>query len=386
VVGLATGSVVLSLTLLTAVLAPTVVFALGSALALFVCIPAFAALQRSRFDAFLGERIPPPPPPAPGTWSRQLRFAARSDSTWRQFTYHLWALSVGAAGAMLVALTWSGGLLLATAPLHGWLLADDPAGPLRLAARTLAGVLLLLAAPWLARGIAAVDVLAARALLGLNRHAELTTRVASVERSRVELIEAADAERRRIERDLHDGMQQRLVALAMNLGLARTLFPDAPEPIRGTIAKSHDDAKQALSELRDVIRGFHPAILDDRGLDAALSGIVARSPVPARLRVDLPRRQPVAIEAVAYFVVSEALANVAKHASASRAEVTICLSEKGDRLRVVITDDGCGGARPERGTGLRGLAQRVTSVDGTLDIDSPDGGPTTIRVELPCGS
>ncbi|MDQ7903613.1 sensor domain-containing protein [Phytohabitans sp. ZYX-F-186] len=386
VVGLVTGGVVLALALATALLAVTVVFALGTGLALFACVHAFAALQRSRFEAFLGEEIPAPPPHPYGGWARRLAGEARSETLWRQFGYHVFALVVGGAGAGVVALAWAGGLLLLTAPLHSWLLADDPAGPVPLVLATAAGVGLLFAAPWLARGVAAVDLLAARALLGPSPRAELAQRVALLSRSRAELVEAADAERRRIERDLHDGMQQRLVSLAMNLGLARASFPDAPDPLRDALARSHDDAKLALSELRDVVRGLYPAVLDNLGLDAALSGVAARSPVPARLRVDLPRRPPVAIEAVAYFVVSEALANVAKHSGATSVEVAVHLLESGDRLRVVIADDGRGGARPERGTGLRGLAQRVSSVDGTLDIDSPDGGPTTITVELPCAS
>ncbi|GAA4707731.1 sensor histidine kinase [Phytohabitans rumicis] len=386
VVGVVTGGVVFALALATAVLAVTVVFALGTVFALYACVYAFAALQRSRFEVFLGERIPAPATHPYDGWSQRLVGEARSEALWRHLAYHIFALVVGGAGAIVVALTWAGGLLLATAPLHGWLLADDPAGPLALAGATVAGLVLVFAAPWLARGFAAVDLLAGRALLGPSSRAELALRVASLARSRADLVAAADAERRRIERDLHDGMQQRLVSLAMNLGLARASFPDAPDPLREAIARSHDDAKLALSELRDVVRGLYPAVLDNLGLDAALSGVVARSPVPARLRVDLPERPPVAIEAVAYFVVSEALANVAKHSFASRVEVTVQLTEGGDKLRVVVADDGRGGARPERGTGLRGLAQRVASVDGTLDIDSPDGGPTTIVVELPCGS
>ncbi|HWH00886.1 MAG TPA: histidine kinase [Pilimelia sp.] len=310
--------------------------------------------------------------------------------TWRQFAYHLFAMPANAAAAAVLAFTWSAGLLLTLAPLHTGLPAGEPGSPARPIPAVLTlvavGVALLAVAPWLAAGLTAVDLRVARALLGPSRRAELTRRVATLARSRADLVEAADAERRRIERDLHDGMQQRLVALAMNLGLARASFPDAPDPVRDALARSHDDAKQALAELRAVVRGLYPAVLDDRGLDAALSGIVARSPVPARLAVDLHRRPPAQVEAVAYFVVAESLANVAKHARASRVDVRVALPAGGDRLRVSVTDDGRGGARPERGTGLRGLAQRVASVDGSLRVDSPDGGPTTILVELPCGS
>lgn len=391
VVGVLAGAVVLALALLTIGLSVTFVLALGPLLAMLGCVHGFAALQRSRFEAFLGERIPSPARRQYPGWTRRLVAETRSETTWREFTYHLFALVVGGAGAALTALVWSGGFLLATAPVHGWLVSDADPSPLRLVLSALAGIALLLAAPWLARGLAAADLLAARALLGPDTRMELAERVATVERSRADLVAAADAERRRIERDLHDGMQQRLVALAMNLGMARASYPDLPEPARDALARSHDDAKQALTELRHVVRGLYPAVLDDRGLDAALSGIVARSPVPARLRVDLPRRPPVAVEAVAYFVVAEALANVAKHAFATQVEVTVHLMEGGDsgdgtRLRVVIADDGVGGADPAGGTGLRGLAQRVASVDGTLEVDSPPEGPTTIIVELPCAS
>ena len=201
---------------------------------------------------------------------------------------------------------------------------------------------------------------------------------------------AADAERRRIERDLHDGAQQRLVSLAMNLGMARERFAGAPEPVRRAIADAHDEAVLALSELREFIRGLHPAVLNDRGLDAALSGLAARAPLPVRLRVDVQRPASPSVEAVAYFIVSEALTNVAKHAQAARAEVTV--TRDGDVLRVTVTDDGSGGAVPAEGddagagTGLRGLTQRAAAVDGTLTIDSPPGGPTVITAELPCES
>ena len=237
--------------------------------------------------------------------------------------------------------------------------------------------------------MARADERLARALLGPSRGEALALRVESLARSRADLVAAADAERRRIERDLHDGAQQRLVSLAMNLGMARERFAAEPEPVRQAIAGAHDEALLALSELREFIRGLHPAVLTDRGLAAALSGLAARAPLPVRLRVDLPRPASPGVEAVAYFTVSEALANVAKHARATRAEVTV--TRAGDLLRIAVTDDGCGGATPLMpgsgdGTGLRGLAQRAAAVDGTLSIDSPPGGPTVITAELPCES
>jgi signal transduction histidine kinase len=195
------------------------------------------------------------------------------------------------------------------------------------------------------------------------------------------VVDAADAERRRLERDLHDGAQQRLVSLAMNLGMARNQAGSAEEAHQA-IADAHEEAKAALAELRDLIRGLHPAVLEDRGLDAALSGVIARMPIPVRLTVDMTRRPAPVIEAVAYFVVSEGLTNIAKHAQASQAEVIV--QRAGDRLHVIITDDGVGGADPARGTGLDGLRKRAESVDGTFDISSPPGGPTLLTVDLPC--
>ena len=175
----------------------------------------------------------------------------------------------------------------------------------------------------------------------------------------------------------------------MNLGMARERFESEPEPVRQAIAAAHDEAVLALTELREFIRGLHPAVLSDRGLDAALSGLAARAPLPVRLRVDVPKPASPGVEAVAYFIVSEAITNVVKHAQATRAEVTV--TRTGDRLRITVTDDGRGGAAPVMpaagdGTGLRGLAQRAAAVDGTLSIDSPPGGPTVITAELPCES
>ena len=199
--------------------------------------------------------------------------------------------------------------------------------------------------------------------------------------TRTGAVDAADAERRRLERDLHDGTQQRLVALAMNLGLARIQARTA-EQAQEALAEAHEDAKAALAELRNLVRGLHPAVLEDRGLDAALSGVAARMAIPVRLTVDLPRRPSATIEAVAYFVVSESLTNITKHAQASQAEVVV--QRAGDRLHIIVSDDGAGGADPARGTGLAGLAMRAASVDGTFEIASPPGGPTLITVDLPC--
>jgi signal transduction histidine kinase len=345
------------------------------------CVRACSALQRLRFRAVLGVELPVPPPRARGGWPLRPLRPWGASATWRQLAYHLLALVIGGAGGALVAVCWLALPIAAGFAVDLW--ADGGRGAAALGSVVL-GVAVTLAAPWVARGVAGVDEVAARALLGPGRADELTQRVQSLARSRAEIVAATDAERRRIERDLHDGTQQRLVSLAMHLGMARTSLTDADEPAREAIAKAHDEAVAALAELREFVRGLHPAVLNDRGLDAALPGIVARAPLPVRLRVDMSSRCSPSIEAVAYFVVSEALTNVAKHARASRCEVTV--ERRGDRLLVVVSDDGQGGAAPAGGSGLDGLAQRAAAVDGTLTIDSPPGGPTRITVELPCES
>ncbi|MEV0390064.1 histidine kinase [Nonomuraea sp. NPDC050643] len=340
-------------------------------------VPWFTRVQRSRFDAFLGAHIPPVR--SPSEW--------RSRATWRQIGYHLLSPFVSLAGAFLMAGVWGGavvGLLaflppkLQQPPLE---FVFDLRDKRVMVVFMAIGLTLLLLAPVLARGMAALDLLVARTLLGPSR-SELGQRIETLTESRAGVIDAADAERRRIERDLHDGAQQRLVSLAMNLGLARATLTDLPEPAREAIERAHEEAKQALKELRDFVRGLHPAVLNDQGLDAALSGVAARAPFPVRLRVDIERRTTPTIEAVAFFTVSEALTNIAKHAAATKAEVNV--RREHDRLHVLVYDDGCGGARMDGGSGLRGLAQRIHSVDGSLRLSSPLGGPTTIEVDLPC--
>ena len=199
------------------------------------------------------------------------------------------------------------------------------------------------------------------------------------------MVDAAEAERRRIERDLHDGAQQRLVALAMELGRAKSKLADDVDAARELVEQAHAEAKAALKELRDLVRGVHPPVLTDRGLDAALSGLAARCTVPVDVQVDvLPVRPKPAVEAVAYFVVSEALTNVAKHSRATRATVVVEEHGHPGTLHIVISDDGIGGADPH-GAGLNGLADRVSGVDGRLTVESPRGGPTLISAVLPCG-
>ncbi|MGW6709870.1 histidine kinase [Streptomyces sp. NPDC054956] len=347
--------------------------------------PLLTTLQRSRCWSLLGIDIPSVAREHPRLSIRGLVERLRSEATWRQYGYHFLVSPLAALGGGLLVFTWTTGVICATVYGWGWALPET-AGPgwtHQYDVLTTAGGLLLLAAPWFAALLGRLDAGAAVALLGPNRARELERRVEDLAESRAGVLDAADLERRRIERDLHDGAQQRLVALAMNLGIARATLPGLPAEAKAVIDEAHREAKEAIEELNNLVRGLHPAVLEDRGLDAALSGIAARAPLPVELSVDLPVRPGPTVEAVAYFVVSEALANVAKHARATRCSVDV-VRTAGGVLRLTVTDDGVGGADPAGGTGLTGLRKRVGSVDGNIVIDSPVGGPTTLTVELPC--
>ena len=233
--------------------------------------------------------------------------------------------------------------------------------------------------PFIARGLTAVDRAMVRGLLSPSD--ELERRIAELESDRGVVVDTAAADLRRIERDLHDGAQARLVALAMGLGLAKEKLTDDPEAAARMVDEAHGEIKVALQELRDLARGIHPAVLTDRGLDAALSAIASRCTVPVTVEVDLVSRPAQAIEGIAYFTVSELLQNISKHSGARSASVDVWRS--GDRLMLQVTDDGGGGARLDGGSGLAGLAERLDAVDGVLVLDSPGGGPTTVTAELP---
>jgi len=351
----------------------------------------FARTERARFAVTLGERIPAWPAGSRSGYRMRLlpRLAKLSErATWREVLYALSRGPLSAAAAFVCLGVWAVALVLVTLPLYNWSL---PGGGAHLDGRTLheskavlvslAGLLVLLAAPQVTRGLAAADAAFARRLLGPP--GGLAARVAELELSRERVVDAAEAERKRIERDLHDGAQQRLVALAMELGRAKAKFADDVDAARDLVDQAHAQAKAALTELRDLVRGVHPPVLTDRGLDAALSGLAARSPVPVDVHVDMQVRPKPAVEAVAYFVVAEALTNVAKHSRASQAKVVVEGHGFPGALTVVISDDGVGGA-DARGPGLAGLADRVSGVDGQLTVESPRGGPTIIAAELPC--
>jgi signal transduction histidine kinase len=216
-----------------------------------------------------------------------------------------------------------------------------------------------------------------------TRRDRLARRVETLETTRLGAVEEQDAELRRIERDLHDGAQARLVALGLSLGMAEQKFRTDPEEAEKLVAEARAGVAEALSELRDLARGIHPPVLADRGIGAALDTLADRSPLPTTVRVDIDRRPPARVETAAYFVAAEALANAAKHSGADRVEISV--GQRDGMLEVEITDDGAGGADPAGG-GLSGLRRRVEALDGTLAVESPAGGPTTIRAELPCGS
>ena len=306
-------------------------------------------------------------------------------AVWRDLVYLLLVFFPLALTTFVVALTvWAAGLGLVVQVFTYWTdggmeVADWKVDTLPEAlASFAAGILVLLFVPWILGGLAAAHGWTVRSLLG-TRSGE---RVETLTRQRQEAVDAAVAERRRIERDLHDGAQQRLTALAMDLGRARSKLESDPEGARALVEQAHEDAKHALAELRNLARGIHPAILTDRGLDAALSALVARSPVPVEISVELDERPPTALESAAYFVVAEALANASKHSAAKTVRVRVWRHR--ETLIAEVWDDGVGGAELEPGGGLEGLTTRVATVDGRFSLSSPEGGPTVVRVELPC--
>ena len=269
--------------------------------------------------------------------------------------------------------------LFVDVPVTGWATALT-LGPLQ--------IFLLAAVAYLAfRPIARAHARICLAVLSHSTAEELAERVEVLTRTRADVLDAHGAELRRIERDLHDGTQARLVATAMRLAVARQAFADDPRDdafVEGLLKDAHEGIEEAMTELRDVIRSVYPPILADRGLAGALTAVTTRCGVPTRLTMGDLDRVPAAVEVVVYFAVAEALTNVARHSHATAAGVRIDRTD--DRLSAVITDNGTGGADDSRGTGIAGIRRRVLALDGTVDVDSPAGGPTTITVELPCES
>ena len=377
-------------------------------LLLLLAMRMVSAVDRARARALLGATVESPFRTVRGSVWQQFKQAFTEAAGWKAIAYSLLMLPVGIVVFAVTVVVWAVALWGVTWPAWGWLDArrDDnyvlwyrtplSAGEYLVAAPivVVGGLLFLFAAPHVVRGLGAIRLAMVRGLIGRGHGAMLEARVAELAESRDASVDAAEAERRRIERDLHDGAQQRLVAVAMDLGLARErLESSGDERTAALVAGAHDEAKRAIVELRELVRGIHPAVLADRGLDAALSGLAARCPVPVDVTVepgvDDPVRPPAPVETVAYFVVAEALTNVAKHARATSARVRVSRRERPGRddvLVVEVTDDGVGGASVGAGGGLAGLVERVRAVEGTLRVASPHGGPTTLLAELPCGS
>ncbi|MFD0370560.1 sensor histidine kinase [Streptomyces sp. NPDC127114] len=364
--------------------------------ALAVC-RGFGAVERARARGMLGLEVRAPEPARGRTGGALSWMGAtlKSGASWRHLLYALLHFPWAVFSFSVAVVLWAWGWGLFTYPLWQWVLpmyagqdglqvyGDETHSvyldsPFEIGVTCGVGLLFVLLGPWVLRGLVAVDRLMVSGLLGPSR---LASRVTELESDRGVVVDTAAADLRRIERDLHDGAQARLVALAMDLGLAKEKLARDPLAAAAMVDEAHGEVKLALQELRDLARGIHPAVLTDRGLDAALSALAARGTVPVSVDVDLPGRPAAAIEGIAYFTVSELLQNVSKHSRARRAWVDVWRTD--DRLMLQVRDDGVGGTDPAAGSGLAGLAERLGAVDGVLAVDSPAGGPTTVTAELP---
>jgi len=310
-----------------------------------------------------------------------------SDSTpWRALGFLAVSSLLAVAFGILVVCGIGGGLALLLSPIARWQPDISYALDVPNWLLSVSGGVVLVIGLLAAGGYGYLDRAVARAILGVSERTAMRRQVEQLALQRTSAITAASDQRRRIERDLHDDVQPRLVSIAMTLGMAKGRIETAPAEARELVEQAHAEAKEALVELRRLVQGFQPSVLADRGLDAALSAVVARCPIPVALDVDLPARgcSPEA-EAVVYFAVSEALTNVAKHARAARCAVSV--GRSGDRLVATVTDDGAGGARIGDGAGgLAGMHDRAIAAGGAVRLASPAGGPTTITLEVPCAS
>jgi signal transduction histidine kinase len=352
-----------------------------------------ARVDRWRIQRLSGARIESPalPRAEPGAgYLARWQAWTRSPWLWRLAWYQLLRLPVAGALAFGAVVWWWAAIIcfvLAAQPPHpvyliGWALGPVSLTPAEMTVLVLIGIAVLLAWPAVLRVVPWADAALGRWLLGPSRASQLTTEVARLSQARSLAVASAEAERRRIERDLHDGLQPQLVNLALDLGLAKARLRSDPGAVQSIIERAHEEAKRAAGDLRNLVRGIHPSVLDERGLDAALSALVASCSVPVTVNVSLPRRPPQAAETTAYYVVAEAVTNISKHSQARRAAVSI--GYDGDTLRVTVEDDGRGGARLDPGGGLAGLAARVASLDGTFELSSPGEGPTRIEAVIPC--
>jgi signal transduction histidine kinase len=361
--------------------------------ATFLLARGAAWFERRRARALLGTEIDDPvrrPAKGSSLWHK-LVAPFRDRTTWKELFY-LWLVQPvqGLVNFTVTVVAWAVPLWGLTLPIyvthakpelwngHRIHTHHGAIGP------AIIGLILLPVVPWIIRGLARADAASARWGLSQSRTEELEERIDTLRDTQARSVDIAMADRRQIERDLHDGAQQRLLSLGMDLGMALEKFESDPDGARTLVGDAHKELQRAIAELRNLARGIHPAVLTDRGLDAALSSLAARSPIPVRLDVQLRERPPASAEATAYFIVAEALTNAAKHANAKAVDVRVRLI--GDRLHIEVADDGVGGAEERPGGGLAGLADRASSVEGTLRITSPEGGPTVVAAELPCAS
>ncbi|MFF2940772.1 sensor histidine kinase [Streptomyces niveus] len=353
-------------------------------------VPA-AAVERRRMRLVEPVPVPDPHRSLVGAGRRgRLRTRLRERATWRELGYVVVfaPLQVCVGLALAIGLTFA--VVLLAAPLIVWnagpedvmIIPGRPVeSPLHALPATAAGLLALVLCAYAAGLLAGAQVKTAVFVLSPR---DEERQVVELTRSRARLADAFEAERRRIERDLHDGAQAQLVALTMTLGLAELELRESGSPATELVSRARGEARLALTQLRDLVRGIYPQVLTDHGLDAAVAEIALRSPIPVDVDIDLPRRLPDAVETVAYFTVTEALTNAAKHSGAT--ELTVVGRLKRGTLTLVITDNGRGGAVPSAGAGLQGLADRVAILKGRLVVSSPVGGPTRVGVEVPCSA
>ncbi|WP_232074629.1 sensor histidine kinase [Phytohabitans suffuscus] len=361
-----------------------------------VGVRALAGERRKLAGQWSGVEIPTPyrsrPPMEPfglvGAWQR-CRWMLGDPATWRDLLWLLSSPLTLALGILPAGLVGYGveGILVMPAVLQfvdgyhygpGWLIDIPFEGFVAIPQGVLILALGLAVAPALLR---LHDVLT-KQLLGPTRQAMLDQRVRVLTRTRAETVDAQAAELRRIERDLHDGAQARLVSLGMSLGLAEDLVTRDPVAAQKLLAEARDASDRALSELRDLVRGIHPPVLAERGLDGAVRALALTLPIPVEVDIELGGRPQAPVESAGYFAVAEALANVVKHSHATRAWVLV--RHDGRSLGMTVSDNGVGGADPAGGTGLRGMERRLAAFDGTVAVSSPPGGPTVVTVELPC--
>jgi signal transduction histidine kinase len=392
VVYLLTGLVVATLWV-AGTLALLVVPALGL-IVLFGGIPLGAVERwRLRFIESTPAAAPSPheTPHQAGVWG-WLATRFREPVTWRELGYALlFSLALAwvdaAMGLLVFCAFYVIGLPLLTTVLPEYqpeaLFGLIPARLPEALAATALGLMLLPVVLYLVTAYASGRARLTRFFLLDRDDAGADRQVRELSRSRERIMDAMDAQRRRIERDLHDGAQQRLTGLIMALGIARLQLADAPQPAREAVEQAYQQARTALAELRELVHGIHPQVLTNRGLAPAVTELAERCPVPVEVRINLPRRPPEHIEAAAWFIISEALTNVAKHSVAAHAWVS-CRHD-GASVILEVGDNGIGGAHLDRGTGLVGLNDRVSVLHGRITLDSPSGGPTVLRAELPCG-